>query len=259
MDLWLYVSHRPLIFFDYREDMFRDDSEFEKEYHFRHEMKYLVSDAQLASLNSRLKGVLKPDAHAGPEGTYLIRSLYFDDIDNTAFRENDSGTGRREKFRIRIYNGSMDRISLERKAKVSDKIRKTSCIITRQQYDILTDPYADKTVKDEYPELMKKVLAMYQIRRLEPKVIVEYERRPFIYRDGNVRITFDRNVTSSLDLKSFTNKSICGRPIMPIGKQLLEVKYDAYLPDHIYRTIAMPGLQLTTYSKYYLCRQFTNR
>lgn len=228
---------------------------------FRHEMKYLVSDASLATLNSRLRGVLKPDSHAGEDGKYVIRSLYFDDIDNTAFYDNESGTNRREKYRIRIYNGSMERISLERKSKVSDKIRKTSCILTRQQYEILADPNADKTVYPEYPELMQKALALYQLRRLEPKVIVEYERTPYIYRDGNVRITMDRNLTASYDLKSFTSPEvhIHGRPVTPVGQQLLEVKYDAFLPDHIYRSIAMPGLLLTSYSKYYLCRKFGNR
>ena len=223
---------------------------------FRHEMKYLVSDAQLVTLKSRLKGIMKLDSHVGSSGVYVIRSLYFDDIDNTAFYENDGGSGRREKFRIRIYDGSMERISLERKSKVFDKIRKTSCILTRDQYEILADSHADKTVKDEYPELMKKLLAMYQVRRMEPKVIVEYERTPYVYRDGNVRITFDRNLRSGYDLKSFSESQINGRPIMPVGMQLLEVKYDAFLPDHIYRTIAMDNLQLTSYSKYYLCRKF---
>ena len=153
----------------------------------------------------------------------------------------------------------MDRISLERKAKVADKIRKTSCILTREQYDILADPNADKTVRPEYPELLQKVLAMYHTRRMEPKVIVEYERTPFVYRDGNVRITFDRNVTSSYDLGTFPDEHINGRPVMPAGMQLLEVKYDSFLPDHIYRTIAMSNMQLTAYSKYYLCRKFGNR
>lgn len=238
--------------------MFNKD-DFEKEYKFRHELKYLVSDAQLVSLQSRLKGILKPDSHAGEDGIYVIRSLYFDDIDDTSLSDNLRGVGRREKYRIRIYNGSMDRISLERKSKVGDKIRKTACIITPEQYEILTDNHADKTVRPEYPELMQKALALYEVRRLEPKIIVEYERRPYVYRDGNVRITFDRNVTSSSDLKSFSDRYIHGRPVMPVGQQLLEVKFDSYLPDHIYRTIAMPNLQLSTYSKYFLCRKYTNR
>ena len=229
------------------------------EMRFRHEMKYLVSDADLAMLRSRLKGIMNEDPHVGEGGTYLIRSLYFDDFDDTAYYENENGTGRREKFRIRIYNGSMERISLERKSKVSDKIRKKACVITRDQFDILVNDDADKTVKSDYPQLMQDVLSLYHIRRLKPKVIVEYERRPFVYRHGNVRITFDRNVTSSSNLKSFTDAHINGRPIMPVGLQLLEVKYDEFLPDHIYRTVAMDHLRLATYSKYYLCRKYTDR
>lgn len=225
---------------------------------FRHEMKYLCTDAQLAMIKSRLAGVMKPDSHTKDDGTYLIRSLYFDDYDDRCLRENLAGVVPREKYRIRIYNGSMDRISLERKSKVSDKIRKKACVITKEQYEILANPNADKTVKSEYPELMQKLLSMYQSSRMEPKVIVEYERRPFVCQTGNVRITFDRNLTSSSKLDTFVNEQIYGRPVMPVGLQLLEVKYDEFLPDYIYRTLQMPNLQLTAFSKYYLCRKYTN-
>lgn len=225
---------------------------------FRHEMKYLCTDAQLRMIQSRLSGVMKSDPHTREDGTYLIRSLYFDDYDDRCLLENIMGVAPREKYRIRIYNGSMERISLERKSKVSDKIRKTACKLTREQFDILTDPKADKTVRPEYPELMQKLLALYQSSRMEPKVIVEYERRPYVCQTGNVRITFDRNVTSSSRLGEFTEKKINGRPIMPVGLHLLEVKYDEFLPDYIYRTLQMSNLQLTAYSKYYLCRKYTN-
>ncbi len=226
---------------------------------FRHEMKYLVTDTDLAMLKSRLRGIMNTDPHAGESGCYRIRSLYFDDIYDSAFYENENGTGRREKFRIRIYDGSMDRISLERKSKVYDKIRKVSCLLSMEEYEVLTDPGADKTIKDGYPELMKTVLSRYQTSRLRPKVIVEYERRPYVYSAGNVRVTFDMNVTSCFDLESFSRPEIYGRPIMPTGRQLLEVKYDEFLPDHIYRAIAAPGLSLSTYSKYYLCRKYSGR
>lgn len=225
---------------------------------FRHEMKYLCTDAQLRMIQSRLRGILKEDSHTREDGTYLIRSLYFDDYDNRCLAENIAGVAPREKYRIRIYNGSMERISLERKSKYSDKIRKKACVISKEQYEILTNPRSDKTVKDEYPELMQKLLALYHTSRMEPKVIVEYERRPYVYQTGNVRITFDRNLTSSSKLDTFSDEVIAGRPIMPTGLQLLEVKYDQFLPDHIYRTLQTANLQLTAYSKYYLCRKYTN-
>lgn len=227
--------------------------------HFRHELKYEVSDTALRMLESRLRGVMITDPNAGEDGTYRIRSLYFDDVYESAFSDNDSGVGHRRKYRIRIYNGSMDRISLEKKSKLYDKIRKVSCLLTREQYEILADPGADKRLRDDMPDLMKEVLALYHERRLEPRIIVEYLRRPYIYRDGNVRITLDMGVTSCADLQSFSQPQIYGRPIMPPGRQLLEVKFDEFLPDHIYRTVAMPGLSLTTYSKYYLCRRFSTR
>ena len=79
---------------------------------FRHELKYLITTAQVEMLKSRLTGILSPDSHA-VGGSYRIRSLYFDDYDDRCFYENENGVDPREKFRIRIYNGSTDRITLE--------------------------------------------------------------------------------------------------------------------------------------------------
>ena len=44
---------------------------------------------------------------------------------------------------------------------------------------------------------------------------------------------------------------------MPLGQQLLEVKYDEFLPDHIYRSLSLNNLNQTAFSKYYLCRKYT--
>ena len=45
------------------------------------------------------------------------------------------------------------------------------------------------------------------------------------------------------------------RPIMPAGWHLMEVKFDEYLPDFIYRSLNLGQLQQTAFSKYYLCRK----
>lgn len=75
------------------------------EHPYRHEFKYLCSSAELAVLRVRLFGLMRPDPHVGTDGMYRIRSLYFDDCQDTCLRENEAGTDPREKFRIRIYNG----------------------------------------------------------------------------------------------------------------------------------------------------------
>ncbi len=227
---------------------------------YRHELKYTCSQAQLALLGNRVKGLLELDAHVEADRPfYTIRSLYFDDYDNTCFYENENGTDPREKYRIRIYNGDGSRIRLERKQKVRGKTRKQSCPLTKEQCQAFMEgkglpmrEFADQ------PLLLQQFLAAWHTRLLRPKIIVEYERVPYVYPEGNVRITLDQNISSSKEVARFLEPELAGkRPVMPKGQQLLEVKFDEYLPDFIYRSLALENLQQTAFSKYYLCRKFS--
>ena len=137
--------------------------------------------------STRLSGLISLDAHA-KNGHYTIRSLYFDDYDDRCLLENENGTAPREKFRIRIYNGSAERISLECKRKERGMTHKTSCPLTREQTELLMAGQILPNVADQ-PPLLQKLTAQMLTRRLRPVVIVEYERIPFVYRNGNVRIT----------------------------------------------------------------------
>ena len=73
---------------------------------------------------------------------------------------------------------------------------------------------------------------------------------------GNVRITMDENISSSSRTDLFLEEQIPLRPVLAAGQQILEVKYDEYLPDQIYRTLQPGHLRPTAFSKYYLCRRF---
>ncbi len=95
-----------------------------------------------------------------------------------------------------------------------------------------------------------------QTRHMRPKVIVEYERVPYVYPHGNVRITMDENISASNRTDRFLERQIPLRPILEAGQHILEVKYDEYLPDGIYRTIQSGNLRQTAFSKYYLCRRY---
>ena len=88
-----------------------------RELKYRHELKYVCTAAELALIQSRIHHLIPLDSHVGDTGMYNIRSLYFDDYYNRCYYENENGTDPREKFRIRIYNGSTDKISLELKKK----------------------------------------------------------------------------------------------------------------------------------------------
>lgn len=222
---------------------------------FRHEFKYQISDAELTLLQSRIRHILRTDPHAGKDGTYNIRSLYFDDYDNRCYYENENGTDPREKFRIRIYNHSSEHIRLECKRKERGKTLKTSCSLTREQCEILMKGKTLPNIGGQPPLLRKLTLAMLT-RRMHPVVIVEYDRVPYVYRDGNVRITLDTNISSSSSIELFFNERIPKRPVMGAHSQLLEVKYDEFLPDVIYSALQLQNLRQTAFSKYYICRKF---
>lgn len=222
---------------------------------FRHEYKYQITPQQLYTLKNQLPDLLLPDPHADAGGYYRIRSLYFDDYRNTYFYENENGTEPREKFRIRIYNGSSERIHLELKRKEQGMVHKRSCALSKEMADALIRgehlPW-----QDDMDPLLRKFCILQETKLLEPKVIVEYDRIPYIYPNGNVRVTLDLNIGASSDIGEFFSPEIATRPIMPVGSHLLEAKFDQLLPDFIHRTLQNQQLKRVTYSKYYLCRKF---
>ncbi|MBR3973140.1 MAG: polyphosphate polymerase domain-containing protein [Oscillospiraceae bacterium] len=228
----------------------------EKEQKYRHEMKYAVSAAQIPLLKSRICNLMQPDPHASTEGSYHIRSLYFDDYSNRCFYENENGTDPREKFRIRIYNRAAQRITLECKRKERGKTLKTSCSLTLEQAQQLIQGKSP-ALSDSFPPLLNRLLIGMRTHHLRPVVIVEYERMPYVYKNGNVRVTFDTQIASSSDIAGFFSERLPNRPVMPAGYHLMEVKFDEYLPDFIYRGLNLGTLRQTAFSKYYLCRKFT--
>lgn len=226
-----------------------------QEQKFRHELKYLVTMGEIQMIRNRINHMIPLDTHAGNDGAYTIRSLYFDDYENRCFYENENGTDPREKFRIRIYNHSTERITLECKRKERGKTLKTACPLTIEQTKHLMEGKALPNMGSLHP-LLQKLNLLILTRRMRPVVIVEYDRIPYVYKNGNVRVTLDMNIRSSGEIGCFLDESMPKRPVMPMGQQLLEVKYDEYLPDFIYRNLQLQSLRQTAFSKYYICRKF---
>lgn len=223
---------------------------------YRHEMKYVCNEMELAVINSRLSGLMKLDANTGAEGFYNIRSLYFDDYYNTCYYENEAGTDPREKFRIRIYNADNSRISLEIKRKEHSKTLKKSCSLTEWQCRMLMNGQL-LPISSEYPPVLQKLCILMRTKRMKPSVIVDYDRVPYVCENGNVRVTIDRNISSSNDILSFLDKEIKKRPVMKSGQHVLEVKYDEFIPDYIVNNMELGSLRQTAFSKYYLCRKYS--
>jgi hypothetical protein len=218
---------------------------------YRHELKYICSDLELRIVEQKLKTVMKPDPHADQNGEYLIRSVYFDDYQRSRFFENEDGVDPREKFRIRAYNCSDGRIALEKKIKSHGMTGKRSCLIDRDTcMKMLTgQPITDRLGRDP---LLDEWIVQSETAGLRPVMLGEYVRRPYVYRAGNVRITFDRYICASFRTRDIFERRISRVAVLPTGYHVLEVKYDDFLPDVIYQMIDNGHMRQTTFSKFYL-------
>ena len=218
---------------------------------YRHELKYLISEREAALIRRRLGECAHIDSHAAG-GSYLIRSLYFDDIWESAYTTKQAGTLTREKYRIRIYNYSDDYIKLERKAKQGSYILKTSARIDREELRMILDGDTAFLEKREEEVLRSFYLASVS-GGLRPSVVVDYDRTPFVYGPGTVRVTFDEHVRSGFMSFDLFDSSIPVFETLETGKLIMEVKYTEYLPDNV-KDLIEPGaaVQLAA-SKFVLC------
>ena len=199
---------------------------------YRHELKYLISRRDAELLKVRLRGVMSPDPHAGPSGRYTIRSLYFDDFAGTAFYEKLDGVAERTKYRIRYYDYDASLIKLERKEKIGNLTRKTAQTLTKEDARTL-EAGAIRPCPDHPGGLARELRLGCLCRGLRPKVLVDYDRTPFVCRDGNTRITLDENLrTLPFDAQLFSSTRAM-IPVLEPHQVILEVKFDDFLPGHL--------------------------
>lgn len=218
---------------------------------FRHEWKHEINVSDLITLRQRLRAVAYPDQYA-VNGKYEIRSLYFDNLADKALREKLDGINQREKFRIRYYNRDPSLIHLEQKSKFGGVGTKQSAVLTKEEtLEIIEGGYTQLKHRTEpvLIEFYSKILS----QQLRPKTIVDYTREPYIFPAGNVRVTIDYNIRTGLFSTDFLDP---GCITIPAGNApiILEVKWDAYLPDLIRDIIQLNGRHSCSFSKYAACR-----
>lgn len=222
--------------------------------HGRHELKHEITKMDCYLLRNRLKCYMEVDPHANKDGKYHIRSVYFDNFDNKVLTQKKEGYYERDKFRVRLYNWNTGFLNLEKKSKRNNLTYKQKCRITAQEYeqirlgDISWMEYDSRQlVRDLYFEMQ-----MFQLR---PVSVVDYEREVYIYRYGNVRVTFDGNIKTSFRNHDLLNPNL---PMIETNSDIviLEVKFDEFLPDVIKKLLQIGNRQKGTYSKYQISRMY---
>ncbi|MBQ3080005.1 MAG: polyphosphate polymerase domain-containing protein [Clostridia bacterium] len=221
----------------------------------RHELKYFINRGDMMALGHKLGYLMTADAHADEKGEYFIRSLYFDDAYDTAYYDKTYGYMSRDKYRIRIYNLSDQAIFLERKRKIGDLIQKSSARISRKLCDQLIAGNPKGLSSIDNP-LLNDMYREMRTRLMHPVVIVDYTRETFVYPTENVRITFDKGLKTGLFSTDLFSKDIFTVSPLDTGREILEVKYNRFLPDFISELLNDTPTERSAISKYVLCRRF---
>lgn len=221
---------------------------------YRNELKHVIDAGDKAAIIANLRAVAKPDPHAGADGCYLIRSLYFDNLNDMALREKADGVNEREKFRIRYYNGYTGLIHLEKKVKRGGLGYKVSAALTVEEAQRIVS--GDVTwMATSGRALIVELYSKMKSQLLRPKTIVDYTRTPFVYSPGNVRVTIDENIRTGLSCTDFLNPECVTIPAES-GTIILEVKWDEFLPNVIRRAVQVPNRRVGAFSKYQVCRRY---
>ena len=215
---------------------------------YRNELKYYINNLQFEEIKKRLSFLLSTDKNSKEDGSYFIRSVYLDDYQDTSYYQVLNGISKREKYRIRYYNYDFSYICLEKKDKINNMTNKTSCIVTKEQVEDLLS--GKLNISKENHKLLNEFILKTKFYGYKPTVIIDYDRIPYIYKAGNVRITLDYNISMDYNTNNFFKKESSSIPIIEKNTKILEVKYDEILPNYIAWLININTLERTAYSKY---------
>ena len=220
----------------------------------RHEEKFICSERQLTLIEHRIRVMLKKDSNQKNDD-YRIRSLYYDTTDDRLYNESINGVDNRSKYRIRFYDMNKGFFRMERKDTVG-------CLKSKRSESVSCD-YVESAIKGEVlpadkDGILNEVFTLGRTQLLRPVVIVDYRRSAYTYPIGNVRITFDRDISCTYRTEDFMNEHALLIPVMPYGKHILEVKYDGILPGFISSMIDIGDLERVSFSKYAYSRSVVN-
>lgn len=218
----------------------------------RREIKYSISEVDYYCYLNLFNTILKMDPHS-KEGSYTVRSLYFDTPMNDDYYSKMSGEEVRKKIRLRLYDVHTERVKLELKRKINvNQVKETVWIsatdakaLVEMKYDVLLK-YEEKTAQTIY-----NIMSLGQYR---PVVLIDYDRRAFYHEENNIRITLDSQIRSSeIDFDLFS-EDVLMVPAFTTYHAILEVKFNGDLFSWITEVLKGRDTVNQSLSKYCLSR-----
>ncbi|MDD4797790.1 MAG: polyphosphate polymerase domain-containing protein [Eubacteriales bacterium] len=221
---------------------------------FRHEVKYYLDERQAFVLAQFLARVMRADSHAGADGQYWIRSLYFDTPGNRDYYDKVNGCCQRKKIRLRIYDTAAATATLEMKSKRGEFVHKQGLPLRKADARRLIDgdytflPGMQSAAADPF-------FVCFRREHRRPVVLVDYKRQAFELPFENIRVTIDRDVRASTHAQGLFEQRVPGVTVLDGRRCILEVKYRRAIPDFIRGILSDIGPPKESISKYVMCRQ----
>ena len=198
----------------------------------RKEKKYLLNRKQYEALRLRMQPYMQEDQY----GLTTIMSIYYDNDDFQLIHRSIEKPLYKEKFRLRSYGVPKEgtKVFAEIKKKYDGivyKRRVTAPMSEMRQF------LEGKWKLPDNEQVQQEILWMLKRYRLEPKVLVMYDRLAlFGIEDPSLRITFDSNLryrTEDLDL---THGSF-GELFEPEDFYIMEIKFPQSTPLWLVRIL----------------------
>lgn len=221
----------------------------------RREEKYLLTLQEALQGAARFEKVLTPDEFSR-HGSYAIRSLYFDTVDDRDFHDKLTEQNCRQKIRLRIYSPEDSHIKLELKQKENIYQKKRSLLITRADALALIDGRYSVLLNYD-GQFAGEMFVLLTEGCYRPRTIIEYRRRAFMAKENNIRLTFDSDIRALEGNNSFFSPVLPFYPVLPGDQVIFEVKYNRFLLGYIMDIIRCVDRRSVSASKYCLGRSLS--
>lgn len=221
----------------------------------RYEMKFILNKAQLIAFKNALDGHMVVDEY----GKTSIASIYYDTPNYQLIRTSLEKPAYKEKIRLRGYGllNKDDDSFLELKRKVEGVVYKRRIKIKEEN---AINFLKGKTDHLESSNQIAKELVYFRnyYQKLEPKIMVIYDRTSYKELDGDIRLTIDecpRYRTYDLNLHT----SMDGELLLQPGNAILEIKVQQDMPLWLVNILSENKIYKSSFSKVGMAYQLINK
>lgn len=221
----------------------------------RQEKKFLITLSQFYRYSHSLSSILKLDSHSSGEG-YIIRSLYFDTLEDRDYQEKEEGVELRRKIRIRNYGPNMTFAMLEMKQKQGELQKKRSLKLSQE--DVKRMISGDYSVLLGYQEpFAAECFSLMNMHCYRPKSVVTYLRKAFVAKENDIRITFDHHIKGTEGCFDIFSNTLLENSILDPYLVVMEVKFNGFLLGYIKDMLMECNTSEVSVSKYCLGRSIS--